>query len=239
MVTQCPVFFITAQVIDNKKDSSEIIISEIPTFDELNTEFTLASTGKHDPFKVIQKIASQKDNAVNSLELFLSPSIQESQDRSSCSIMNNNREFAILALEAIASPSSYKILKNAVQTNPSVEIKGIILRVFAWNMYYRTKNTTNEPDKEILYQLIRNADDTTYVPSIKKLVGEIAREGIRNWTGEDYGELPLEKVVIKSKKNGANIAIEEYREKWWKRNYKKIVWNKNTNHFEISNKTSK
>lgn len=210
---------------------NDIKISDIPTSEELNSEFLLATKGKHDPYEVMSKVVSKKDNAIEALDNFLFSQSQLQKPGDTVKIDEPNKQYAIYSLMGIASPKAIQVLYKAAVTHPDKEVKALALRMFAWNMYYKAQNDQNEPDKKILHLLINNADDTTYCSSIRKRIGEISREGIKNWTGEDYGELPLEHEMVKLDDKTPAISIESYREDWWQKNNLKISWNRDTQHF--------
>jgi hypothetical protein len=61
-------------------------------------------------------------------------------------------------------------------------------------------------------------------------MGEIARTGIKNWTGKDYGNILPDSLRIKEEKK-LGMTIKEYREEMWQKNMDNIYWNKSDNRF--------
>lgn len=233
MILLVSVVRISAQTEDQ---SAEIKISDTPTLSEISNEFLLAKKGKHDLYSVLGKIASKKDNSVNALNELLFSSMVNEIGRDKAAKEKPDKQYAIMALEAIGTPAAKNVLYTAALRHSDKELRGVALNLFAWNIYYRARNDESEPGKEILHLFINNADDTTYIKAKGKRLGEIAREGIKNWTGEDYGSLPNEHLAIKSKRRNEKLGIEEYRERWWQKNKKNIIWNKETQHFEVKTK---
>lgn len=215
-------------------NNEDIKISDKPTSAELNNEFLLAKNGKHDVYKVMSKVVSKKDNAVDALDNYLFSQSQLEKPGDTVNIDGLCKQYAIYSLMGIASPKAILVLYKATVTHPDKEVKALALRMFAWNMYYKVQNDQSEPDKNILHLLLNYADDTTYCSSIRKRIGEISREGIKNWTGEDYGVLPKVHETVKLDETSPEISIEAYREQWWKKMYSKIAWNRKTNRFELN-----
>jgi hypothetical protein len=218
----------SAQVLD--KDGTSLSIN--PTVTEITEVFQRAATGAIDPFRVLSSIVKHKDKAVPALEAFLfaSPAPIKEGD----SIMNTepNRLYGVLALEAIATNNAFAVLKHAAQFHPDKEVKGTALNALAGNYYHRAEKDSLPADKEILHILMSNTEDTTWVEHCGRRIGEIAREGVKNWMGEDYGDLPLEKKMIKVGKEKHEMTVEAYREVWWMKHNAALKWNKKTAHFE-------
>ena len=213
-------------------------LSATPTLSEINKLFLLATQGKCDPFRTVLLVASKKDNAIPALKKFLFQPPGPTKDTSLKEIKNPNKQYAIYALDAIGSQSAENALITTAQTNPDMEIRGLALKTLANNFYYRTKNAAEQgiskglqPNKGIVYLLLENADDTTYIAGSNEIMGKIAREGIKNWTGDDLGEIPSYSIRVKEELK-LGMIMKQYRENWWKKNNDKIVWNKNSKKFD-------
>jgi len=212
-------------------------LSTTPTLSEINKLFLFTTQGKRDPFKIVSLVASKKDNAIPALMKFLYQLPESTKDTTLSGIKNPNKQYAIYALESIGSQNAENALITIVQTHPDIEIRGLALRMLANNFYYRTKSEEEQgiskglqPDREIVHLMVENADDTTYVQSCSKMMGEIARTGIKNWTGKDYGNILPDSLRIKEEKK-LGMTIKEYREEMWQKNMDNIYWNKSDNRF--------
>lgn len=97
----------------------------------------------------------------------------------------------IIALDAIGTKEATEVLFNVAAKHPEAEVRAAAIKSFAYSNYFRIAEGKNKPDKQVLGMLFENADDTTYVETEGKRIGEIAREGIKNWTGEDFGEMQI------------------------------------------------
>ncbi len=211
-------------------------LSSTPTVSEINNLFLLATKGQRDPFRIVSLVASKGDNAIPALEEFLFQPVDTTKDSTAITKIHPNKQYAIYTLDAIASQNAEELLKTVVLTHPDIDVKGLALKTLAYNVYYRIKNNNSSsqsllPDKDLIHVLLQNADDTNYVNSCNETIGKISREGINNWTGEDYGDLPKNQENVKIAGN-QEINIMQYREQWWQNNNSKINWNKNTNKFE-------
>ncbi len=236
--------FIFIKLSFSQTDSlnSKINLLIIPTVDEMKDVFTQAAKGELDAASIFHKLAEKSDTVVAPLEEFLFTEYKDSDtsvtiNKNPDSFQENvsslvkevkpNKPLAVLALDAIGTSSSIKALLHAAVSHPDSEVKGTALKVLAWNSYYRAKNDRLKPDKEIVHVLINNVDDTTYVKSLGKTIGDIAREGIKNWTGEDYGNIPKDKKALNVKMDNVEISMKDYREAKWQEDVYKYVWSKN------------
>lgn len=216
----------------NAQSSGSIVITAKPTEEEIRNLFVEVTIGQHDPFEVLAKIVARKDDAVPALEEFLFAKPTKEKVKDSIAAANPNILYGVLALEAIATRAAYKVLGRAVLTHPNNEVRGTALRTFALSYYYRTKSDTVVPEKEVVHLLLRNTEDTTFIDYCGKRIGEIAREGVKNWTGKNLGDLPKQKAKIRIGKDKKEMSVEESREEWWQRHSDKLAWNKKTKLFE-------
>jgi len=83
-----------------------------------------------------------------------------------------------------------------------------------------------------VHLLVQNADDTTYVENCNETIGKIAREGINNWTGIDYGDMPAGRGR-ENISNAQGMNVKNYREQWWQNNSSKIQWDGSEEHFKV------
>jgi hypothetical protein len=235
---------INAPVNNGNTDVSKDVISENPTGDEINSLFQLATNGERDPFRIVALVASKKDKSLPGLEefLFKNTNVKNTDNRDTTVKKDANKQYAIYALDAINSAASEELLMKVVSSHPDINIIGLSLKKLACDFYYRIKNNNMpgsgnniNPDKEIVHIMLDNADDTTYVQSCNEPIGKIAREGINNWTGQDYGDLPdsQQNKMSPNSMNGVSSNIKDYREQWWQNNNGNLSWNKDSGHFEV------
>jgi len=212
-------------------------ISAVPTFNEINNLFLLATKGDKDPFRIVSLVASRKDDAIPALEQFLFQPPDTTKDATYTGIKIPNKEYAIYALDAIATSNAEKLLMKVVRVHSDIEIRGLALKTLAFNNYYRTKNDeesgkTNglKPNKEVVHIMLQNADDTTYINNCEEAIGKIARDGLTNWTGKDYGDVLRGEIRRKVEKR-LGMTMKQSRENWWQYIQAKLYWDKNTFHF--------
>jgi len=203
------------------------LISEIPSVGEINDLFFLAEQGKRDPFIVATEISARMDNAIPSLQAFLIKSAEQLSDTLNKKKMYADGKYAVYVLDAISSQKAKALLSEIALTHPDKEVRGLAIKALAWNSYNKVEGDSLEPDKELIHVLLKSADDTTYVKECDNRIGNIAREGIKNWTGEDYGNAP--------KKNNENSRsnFTSYNEQWWQNNSIKVKWNRSTKRFVV------
>ena len=87
------------------------------------------------------------------------------------------------------------------------------------------------PKKEILRALYASASDTAMSVNMGMRIGEIAREGIRNWTGRDPGTLPLDGNTVME--GGKKTDMAAYHEKYWQKIAGKLKWDDGEKKFKV------
>ena len=214
-------------------------ISATPTESEIHNLFLAATRGEKDPFRIVALVASRKDAAIPALEQFLIQPPDTTKDTTYTGIKSPNKEYAIYALDAIATPKAEEFLLQIAKTNTDKDIKGLAIKTLSNNIYYRLKNARYAgftsaliPDKEIVHLLLQNADDTSYVSCCSERTGDIAREGLKNWTGKNYGRIAPERVKEKIYKR-LGLTLEQLHENWWQKNSANLIWDNTKEHFEI------
>jgi hypothetical protein len=142
-----------------------------------------------------------------------------------------NRAYGVMALDLIGTSAVYQILGEVAQSDTSNEVRGAALRALAMNYHHRAEQNSLAPDKKIIYMFLKNMDDTANVKGYAMKIGDIARGGLRNWTGVDYGDILPDSLRVKDE-GRLGMSLPQYREKWWQNNSGKMKWNKSTGHFE-------
>lgn len=217
-----------------------LALSSNPSAMELTRILCETTAGQHDPFVVLPKIALLGDKVVPGLRVFLfnTPLVKIAELDSTGQVKDSvvaptpNRVYGVMALDLIGTPAAYKVLADVVQSDTNTEVRGAALRAFAMNYYYRIEQDSLTPDKEVVHMLMRNMEDTTYVEGCAMKIGQIARLGLKNWTGTDYGEILPDSLRAKDEKS-FGMSLPQYREQLWQNESGKMKWNKDTGHFEL------
>jgi hypothetical protein len=226
----------------NARSDTTLVLSSNPSVPELTRLFSETTAGKHDPFQVLPKVASLGDKVVPALESFLfnTPILKVAVFDSTGKVVDSvnetppNRIYGVMALDLIGTPAAYQVLADVVQSDTGYEVRGAALKVFAKGYYYRVEQDSLTPDKNVVHLLLQNMDDTTYVAGCGAKIGDIARQGLKNWTGIEYGEILPDSLKAKDEK-AFGVTLLQHHEQQWQRDSGKMKWNKNTGHFEIEN----
>ncbi len=200
----------------------QLALSLTPTHSELKKIFKETGRGGYTSIEVLSKIVERKDKAVSALQSYLNA--QTNKD--SVNEMEPDRLYAVLALEAIGTKTAYAVLALAALNHPESEVQGTSLKALSGSYYSKVAEDSLISDKEIVHLLLRKCDDTTYVEFCHKRIGEIARDGIKNWMGVDYGDLSLTQTTVKVGKDKIEMTMPQYREWWWTNYNTKLMWNK-------------
>jgi hypothetical protein len=227
----CIVFLfypLSAQIVipDKGPKKDDIHISIKPTGDELTEEFRNTTTGIHDPFTVLSLVSSRKDDAVPGLDAFLFSVPKMKKKADTIQTVEPNKQYGVLSLQRIGTPNAYAVLNKAALTHPDKEVRGRALACISINYYNRMRSDSAAPNMDYLRTLLQQCDDTTYVEFCHKRIGEIARIGIKNWTGRDYGVLSLKDKTIKMDKDKPPLTMAQYRAWEWDNVFAKFKWDK-------------
>ncbi len=201
-----------------------------PTARQITKLFIETTEGIHDPFMVLRKVGSMGNEVVPVLKTFLfdTPMIKiaVSDPNGTIDSINSpppNQIYGVLALDLIGTPLAYQVLATVARSDSNSEVKGMALRSLAEGYYYRAKEDRLVPDKAVIGILLRNIDDTTYVRECGCRIGTIARIGLKNWTGADYGQIPPESIKAKEEKR-LGMTLTQYRLKQWQKNEASMSW---------------
>ena len=223
-----------------------LVLSSNPSVVELTRLFSETTSGKHDPFQVLPKVAAFGNKIVPALRTFLfnTPVLKVAVFDSTGKVVDSvnetspKRVYGVMALDLIGTPAAYQVLADVVQSDTDYEVRGAALRSFAMGCYYRVEEDSLSPDKNVVHLLLQNMDDTTYVADCGMKMGEIARQGLRNWTGLDYGEILPDSLKFKDEK-AFGMTLLQHREQQWQRDSGKMKWNKDARHFEVQSGNGK
>ncbi len=215
-------------------------VSADPSAQELTSLFTETGEGLHDPFMVLRKIGSMGDAVVPALQTFLfnTPILRvgvldpDGKTVDSVNAPAPNKQYGIMALDLIGTPLAYQALATVAQSDSDAQVRGMAVRSLAIGYFYRAKQDSLVPDKAVVGILLQNLDDTTYVNECGRTIAQIARRGLINWTGTDYGEAPPDSVRVQERQR-LDMTITQYRQQWFKNNSAKIVWDPSTDHFVV------
>jgi len=225
-------------------------LSDSPTLFELTDIFAAPGRGTLDPFVALQAVIGKGDSAVSALDsLLFSDPIADiittrmrigtgvggdpGREIAKSDTVRPNKLYAVMALEGIGSKESYPVLVRTAQLHPNKDVRGIAINAFASTYHEGERLQKFVPDKELLHLLLANVDDTTSVPYLAKSFGRIAREGLINWLGQDFGE---PQGVIRRLHDAKGLdrgSLGDYREQWWSSVASRIAWNTGSNRFQI------
>ena len=218
---------IDSSKIKYTKNNIEDTLSAVPTLTEITNLFNLANEGKRDPAIVANEISVKGDNAIPALQMFLFSQSRQKEDTVKSEHSISRKLYAINTLNIIGSVKAEEIIIEAAENFPDKEIRGLALKTLSTSYYIKAINDSTQPNPEILHALFQKVDDTTYVKYCDDQIKEIAREGIKNWTGIKYGKLSNSAI-----NNNKIISMKSYNEKWWQSNSSNIVWNQDAKRFE-------
>lgn len=230
LFTLTMVISVSLQAQQNLGVDTSIAVPSTATARALTRLFAETTAGQYDPFQVMKNVSSLGDIAIPALQAFLFDTTNQLMD--STSAVKPNKLYAVLALDRIGTPAAYQVLAQAAVNHPESEVRGTALRAFALDYYSRAQQDSIIPAKEVVHLLLRNTEDTTYVTYCNRRIGDIAREGLKNWMGIDYGDI-LPDSMRAQEEQKLGMTILQYREQWWQQNSSNMVWNENTGHFEI------
>lgn len=204
------------------------ILSEKPTISEINNLFALVEKRERDPFIIATEIASKGDNAIPALETLAFMQYESAKNGKTPKVFRS--QFAIYALDELGTPKAEKILMQVALSHPNKEVKALALKSLTWNYFNRAKCDSTTPDKEVIYILLQNQGDTTFVKNCDDQIAKIVADGIKNWLGDNLNSQL--KTEIKFKENSGNDEkLKLQCDQWWQLNNTKIGWDKQLKHF--------
>ncbi len=209
--------------------SSQVVPSN-PTTADLEAVLLKTSAGILDANQVIELLSRPNACHVASLRelLFVQQSIPyspPSQTRREAGALHNPvpaYRVLVKVLENIGSMDCFSCLYDAARIHPERHIRGFCLNSLATTFQSRAKAGTILPDLGLLYLFISQASDTLMVMGMPKRVGEIAREGLRNWTARG-GSRPIP-ASLRLTGLGGSTESRPYWEYWWSKRSSKIKW---------------
>lgn len=201
----------------------DISLSNKPTESEIGTLFYRVSAGELDIFNVLPAVVAKKDKAIPALEaLLFSP-----QD-------TIKKEYVLLALDGISGKKAVNLIIRSAQSETDVEVRGKALSLLGRSQYGRAKEDTLVPNKEILNVLYAEMEDTAMSENAGMRLSDIARDGIRNWTARDPGEMPKNDPQISQGGNKPDMAARH--ENYWQKIAAKLQWDKDEKVFKVKGK---
>lgn len=213
------------------------VVYDTTTVKGLSEIFQKITSGEIECYDALTQLVQRGENIIDTLERFLFTEFIPEQDTIyfiSDSLHSQNffirkepvpnKIYAVLVLDAILSNKAFNVLMRIADSNFEEEIKAEVIKSLAFNYYYKFKygNENLTPRKEVLRVLIEAIDDTTYNERMQMKIGHLARQGIKNWTGIDFGDLTL-----------SNSRINAYHNRWWQYNKDRLTWNSEKKLFKI------
>jgi len=233
---------LSAQALDSLK------LSPVPSAQEITNAFVSAGRGRLNPFIVLPAIIAKGDQSVPALSTVLSSDsiaqiiqyqIQQigsvidstSARKVTVDTLKPNKLYAVMALEGIGSGAAYAVLLVAAQSNPNLNVRGFALNALACTYHNGTILARFTPGKEVVHLFLNNVDDTTKVAYLHRSFGQIAREGLINWTGWDMGEPQGKNSLVVVPLQPQPMLLSAYRELWWQSNASSLKWSGQTGRF--------
>jgi hypothetical protein len=217
-------------ILFTRESTTAQVLPPDPSTAEIGTFLAQASTGAIDPSQLIETLSSPGVCHITSLRelLFLQRATSDAtplQTGASASPRYNPTpayQVLVKVLENIGSAECYSCLYDAAASNLDGQIRGFCLNSLATRFQSRAKNGTVQPDTRLLYLFLTQASDTLMIMGLMKRVGEIARDGLRNWTAKG-GSRPIT-ATLRAAKVSPPAGSRPYWEHWWATRSLKIVW---------------
>lgn len=216
------------------------LFSEKPTVGEVVRALQFSGRNEFEPTRIVHELAAFGAAILPVAEEILLPdtlwAIELPTDSAGFVERRplENRVLLIYALDAIGIAESYRTIQALGASHKEVEIRGASLNALSNSALHRVQRGDISPDKESLHQLVLNMDDSTFVPSLKLKVAQLAREGVRQWTGKDFG-LPSDSAkTVAVGKEKQIMTLSEYRQYWWSLTEPKLVWSAAEGKFTIT-----
>jgi hypothetical protein len=212
---------------------AQIILSPLPSSEELKALFTSAIQAESDPYEVLQAVARQENGAVPGLTALLNERIDPDGSPDVALKGEQVKVYATMSLESIGTEAAYgAIISSASQG--SGESRGIGLNALGTTYYDHVRAKGWAPDKEVVHLLLAGADDPSEIDHLNSTVSATARRGLITWIGWDLGD-SVEKTITVGK-DAKPYAISEYREMAWRDIENRLRWNPDLGKFEVSPK---
>ncbi len=222
-------------------------ISPSPTVQELTNAFVAIGQGQLDPFVVFPEIIARGDAAVPALtEVLFSDSVRVVLSTTQSTTIDSgaasttvsdtlypNKLLPAMALEGIGSQDAYAVLYQAALTHADPNVRGVALNALAGSYYLASNQKNFKPDKELIHLFLKSVDDTAMVSQFEKSVGQIAREGLINWTTQDVGEPQGKATKVRVGPDQTAMALSDFREQWWQQNSGKVSWDAKKGLFKL------
>lgn len=210
-----------------------------PTARQITRLFINTTEGIYNPFMVVRGIDSLGNKVVPALKTFLfnTPVIKEAVKEptgtiDSISAPKPDKFYAIMALSLIGTPQAFQVIGTAAASDSNPQVKGMALRALTTTYYYEARQNRITPDKSVVGLLMNNLYDTTYVRSCGYSIAQIARAGLKRWTGVEYGQATSAKFR-KMEEQRLGMSLAKYREEWWQKNSSRMTWNVKEGRFEL------
>jgi hypothetical protein len=214
----------------SKVETSPPLFPQKPTVEEVLRALQLSGGNAFEPIRIVHELATFGPAIIPIVQEILQPDTlwTVGQPTDSAGFVAQapleNRVLLIYALDAMGGPEAYRTLQLYGATHREPEIRGASLNALSHSALHRAQRGEISPDKESLHQLVLNMDDPTIVPSLKLTVAQLAREGVRRWTDQDFG-LPLDSVTtVAIGREKQIMTLSEYRQYWWSLTEPKLVW---------------
>jgi hypothetical protein len=224
--------FYSSRVQAQTVSSDSLTLSAAPTAAELVNAFALAGQGRIEPFELIQTVIQRGEDAVPALDAILA-----AQNPPDTSLITNALHsialYSVQALEAIGGQSAFASLCRVATTHRSLDVRGSALNALANAFPSEDSAHLVTPDTDLVHMFLRNVDDTTMVISVQKSLGQIARDGLLNWTGWNFGEPQGKDKLVHIDELQSEVPLSTCRELWWESNGASVRWDAEKGRFTL------
>ncbi|MCE1188476.1 MAG: hypothetical protein LWX56_04980 [Ignavibacteria bacterium] len=128
-------------------------------------------------------LVKQKNKIVQDLKNYLYNTPDDSSGQGN---KLKKQVLTIMALDGIGTRHSLQVLLQAAIEHPEIEVRAHILKSLSLSHSRAPGKDSAYTDSRIVQVLAANLDDTTMAVSLGERIQDIAREGLKNWTGTDY-----------------------------------------------------
>jgi hypothetical protein len=195
-----------------------------------------AAQGLSDPFAAIPNVLDCGDSATKSLhDIALLDTCFASGEfvSSSKEEKRHARLFAIVCLGSLASSDGYRALLGIASNTQDPDVKCEALTALGIAYHRNSFLDLNKPDTNLIHLLLMNLDDTSYLVRVQKSIGQVAREGLMEWTGRDFGEPQGRTLQVSVSDPKVRTPLYLARQLWWDEMARKVSWDANNRQFVL------
>lgn len=206
------------------------VLPDQTTKEDISSLLDSAAAGSIDPQELIAILSKRGDANVPMLKALLLAERSVPGGAMRSGVISPRQAFKpmpahrvlLRALENVGNAEAFACVYNAATTHADLQIRGCCFGSLAQAFQAKAGTGGIQPDKQLLHLFLSSSGDTLIVSDLGKRVGELAREGYREWTARG-GAIPVPAVMrpSESKESG---SLRPYWEHWWATRASKITW---------------